>query len=172
MVFKSSSKKKLSIALVVVFALMILSGIGIGVFFFVKDKGDGGLTKNQIAFGTAISRFDNKPSFSSRNFAGVYDGSLSNVLDYSDEFLAYESDGDTFFVSFNQKQPFVLDFDFDELVSIYGKVARVKKNQVSYLIDLENKTNIASFADCSVSFSFNFNCSNISFVNSISFFEK
>lgn len=156
MVFKSSSKKKLSIAIVVVFALMILSGIGIGVFFFVKDKGDGGLTKNQIAFGTAISRFDNKPSFSSRNFAGVYDGSLSNVLDYSDEFLAYESDGDTFFVSFDQKQPFVLDFNFDELVSIYGKVARVKKNQVSYLIDLENKTNIASFADCSVSFSFNF----------------
>lgn len=156
MVFKSSSKKKISIALVIVFALMILSGIGVGVYFFVRDKGEGGLSKNQIAFGTAISRFENKPSFSSRNFAGVYDGSMSDVVDYSDDYLAYEKDGQVYFVSLEEKQPFVLDFDFDELVCIYDSTALVNENNSSFLFNLKTKSKIAGFANATISNSFNF----------------
>lgn len=154
MVMKSSSKKKLSIALVVIFMALILTGVGIGVYFFVKDKsGENGLSKNQIAFGTTIKNYNKFPSSSLANFNGSYDGAMQDVVDFSSNYIAYKSDSQTYFVSTLKKQPFVIDVDFDEVVSVAYNVALLKVGDKTIVYDLENKTHISLFKNASISLS-------------------
>lgn len=151
MVQSSSKKKRIAIALVVIFALMIFGGVGIGVYFFINDKNsDSGLSKNQIAFGTVINQFDSSPVLSRKNFGEQYSGSVQNVVCYSDEFLACVEDGKTNIVSLSQNQQVDLDFEFDEIISIFGKIAHVKKDGVSTLLNLETRNKIATFQNATV----------------------
>ncbi len=157
MVQSSSKKKRISIALVVIFALMIFGGVGIGVYFFINDKNSGsGLSKSQIAFGTVINKFDSSPVLSRKNFSEQYSGSVQNVVCYSDDFLACVEDGRTKIVSLSQNQQVVLDFEFDEIISIFGKIAHVKKDGVSTLLNLETKNKVSAFQNATVRCSGNF----------------
>lgn len=146
MVLNSKKKKTISIALVIIFSLMILSGIGLGLYFFIAGKDEsGGLSKNQIAFGTAIKNYKTSPSQTLKNFDEVYSGDVQNILCYSDEFLAYESDSKIHFVSMTLNQSFLLDFNFDTVVCISGKFAHLKNNLTNYFVNLETKTIVANF---------------------------
>ena len=157
MVLKSGYKKKLSIALIVIFMALILTGVGIGVYFFVKDKsGEKGLTKNQIAFGTTIKNYDRMPSSSLMNFSGIYDGSAQDIIDFSSNYVSYEKDSQTYFVSIHDKQPFVLSFDFDSVVSILDNLAILKSSDKTIVYNLKNKTIIASLKNPAIVNSFNF----------------
>lgn len=157
MVLKSSSKKKLSIVLVVLFMALILTGVGIGVYFFVKDKsGEKGLTKNQIAFGTTIKNYDRMPSSSLMNFSGVFDGSVHDIVDFSSNYVSYEKDSQTYFVSIQEKQPFVLDLEFDSIVSILDNLAILKSDEKTIVYNLKDKSIVATVNNASISNSFNF----------------
>lgn len=157
MVQSSSKKKRIAIALVVIFAIMIFGGVGIGVYFFINNKDSGsGLSKKQIAFGTVINNFDSSPVLSRKDFSTQYSGSVQNVVCYSDDFLAFVEDGEINFVSLSQNQQINIDLEFDELVAIYGKIAHVKKDGISILLNLETKNKVASFSNASIYRSGNF----------------
>lgn len=152
MVLNSKQKKKISIALVVVFAFMILSGIGLGVYFFIKDKdGAGELSKSQVAFGTAIKNYNNKPQVSEMNFSSVYSGSVQNVVCYSDDYLAYRDSEQIKFIGIKDKQTVVLDFAFDEVVGIYGNVAHLKNAGENYVVNLQSKKQLSKFSNAIIS---------------------
>lgn len=157
MVQSSIKKKKLTIALVVVLTALIFCGVGLGVYFFIKGKdSDSGLTKNQIAFGAAIQSQRVDSVLSKKDFSSAYAGSIQNVVCFSDDYLAVSEDGDFSFISLSQNQSFSIDVEFDEVVSIFGKVAHLKNSHTSFLFDLENKKTLAEFSSSTISSSGDF----------------
>ena len=158
MIIKSADRRKIAIALICVFISLILCGIGIGVYFIVKDRsGFGGLSRRQVSFGIAINNSTKAPQVSYVNFEDVLkDYSENSVIAYSDEFVGI-SDGEQIrFISTASKSLKALSLEFDELLAIVSNVAIVQNGLNKEIVDIENDREICIFSNATYQVSGNY----------------
>jgi len=149
MVLSTKQKRTLNIILIVALMAIILSGIGLGIYFICKDKV--GLTVRQKNFGANVNLSSSQIDHSEIDLSHLsFDVDLNNVSLMNDNYLV-SVDGETsvYDLTTGNKVNINSLILYDEIKELCGKVLVVSEHGVDKLIDLTTGNLICGLTNAS-----------------------
>ena len=143
MVLSTKKKRVFNIILVVTFVALILSGVGLGIYFICKDKTE--LSARQKGFVNVVNLNNNKQEQTEINVSLLPSSVNKQNIVKCDSGYVLVDDGDNqevYSLTSNEK---VLINDlilYDTIHDIFGSLAIVSHDGVYKLINLTNKSTI------------------------------
>lgn len=135
----STKKRKIiNLTLIIVFVSLVLLGIGLGVYFFVKEKNKG-LTVRQKEFGMQINNSSRQSKITEINLNNIPEGvKLNEVKIHTEDYLVTfkENVGYTFYGLKGQNPKIHSTILYDEVLAIYGNFVLLGLNGEKKIVDL------------------------------------
>jgi len=153
----STKKRKIiNMSLIVTFVSLLFFGIGLGVYFFVKEKNNG-LTVRQKEFGMQINIFSNKSSVDKLDLSKLNeDININDVVLYTDDYLVTYNQNEkyVFYGLKNDIKPKIHDVvKYDEVLAIYGNYALLSFYGQKKIVDLVSGEQLVLLLDVDFSYS-------------------
>ena len=150
----ATTKKKRAFLLTILISLIaiVFAGVGLGVYFLVKDNTSMTLAKRQAVFGRAVNSSVKKPEEVEFDISLLPSGvDATNIVGFSDKYFIIKRTSGIYVVYNRQTSSFVVDMaNYDSIDAIYGSIVILSSGGQKSLYNLDAKKSVAQITNISL----------------------
>lgn len=153
MLVTTKQKRTLKLALLIVFVAIIIFGMGIGIYFIVRDNSSNILSKREQSFGEAVNAISESPSFTQIDITKFDNELMGDIVFYTDSYVVTKTNTLIYGIYSIKDNSYVnlrLIGDFESVQSIVGNLALIKQNGVTKLISLLSGEIVSNLENMSI----------------------